>query len=190
MFAFGKRRIDVAPLLIRVGLEAALAVGHILGERQVELLERDVHAGRGLRVGQDDAVVADLYLGDLLHAVLRAALHLGLLDRPGSVADVGSTDPDPLAEQLEAAARAGAFDHRRLEAGRSAEFLGDARRKRIHRRRTHDANLVPRLRRARRHDANEDRHGQDLACHQVLSLSLLCPAVLNDAAARSRPSRR
>ena len=43
---------------------------------------------------------------------LRAGLDLGLLDRARGVGDVGGIDADAVAEQLEAAAGAGALDHR------------------------------------------------------------------------------
>ncbi len=64
---------------------------------------------------EHDAVVADLDLADVRHAVLGAGVDLALLDPARGVGDVGVLHADAIAEELDAAARAGALDLGRLE---------------------------------------------------------------------------
>ncbi len=64
----------------------------------------------------------------------------------------------PLAEELEPAARAGALDDRRLEAGGAAESLGDGRREGEDGRGADDVDLVPGV--GRDGDLAERKHGE------------------------------
>jgi hypothetical protein len=120
----------------------AVGVRHLLGQRQPELPEGELHPLGALVVGEDDAVVADLDLDDVLDAVLAAHLHFGLLDPSRGVGDVGVLDAHALAEELEPAARAGGLDLGGLELSGLAELLGYDRRKGIHGRGAHDTDVV------------------------------------------------
>ena len=138
-----QRRVDVTPL--GVGIRHQLAVDRdLLGQGLEDLLlgQRDVRAG--LVVGQDDAVEADL---DLDHgdAVLAAGLELRGLDAARGIGDIGVLGADAGAEQLHAAAGAGALDHRGLEVGGLAELLGHSGGERKDGRGTDDPDLVARF---------------------------------------------
>jgi hypothetical protein len=65
--------------------------------------------------------------------MLGAILIFRLLDASRCIGDIGMVGTNPGAEQLETAAGAGRFDHRRLAAG-AAILLGDSRREGIDRR--------------------------------------------------------
>jgi len=91
----------------------------------------------------DDAVIADLDLGDGGHAVLAAGLGLVVLDLARGVGDVRMGEADAGAEQLDAAAGAGRLDHGRLEAGRLGEPLRDRGGKGKDGARADDADLIP-----------------------------------------------
>ena len=179
----GQGRVDVAPRLVRIGDELALALRDVLGQRQEQVPATDLQRRRGLGVGEDDAVVPDLDLDDLGDAVFGAGLDLGLLDAAGSVRHVGVLDADAGAEQFEAAARPGALDHRGLEPRGLAEGLGHGRGERIYRRRTDDADPVARLGGPSDRDAGQYRQGQQLAAHYQVSPSLQLDG-------RAKPRRR
>jgi hypothetical protein len=129
----GERRVDLVPVPVRVGLDLAID-RHFLGERLPDLGNGHAHRRGGLAVRQHDTVVADLDLGDLLHAVAGALLHFGFLDSAGGIGHVGVLLADATAEQLEPAPRAGALDHRGRELVLGAELLGDCGGERIDRR--------------------------------------------------------
>ena len=144
--------------LVGVGDELAVGARNLLGERQEDLGLGQLQVGTGLGVGEGQAVEADLQLDDFGDAVLGAILELALLDGARGVGNVGVVFADAGAEQLEAAAGAGQFDDRGLEAAGLAELLGDGGGERIDRRgaddrgsgRVHRPRRRARSRRARR----------------------------------------
>jgi hypothetical protein len=85
---------------------------------------RYIEVRPGFRAGNDDAVMADRYLGDLGDAVLRAGLGLALLDLARGADQVGRRFADAFAEQLDSAAGAGRFHHRGLEHALLGERFG------------------------------------------------------------------
>ena len=94
------------------------------------------------RVGKRQAVEADLDLHDFGHAILGAILELALLDGARGIGEIGMVFAHAGAEQLEAAAGAGRFDHGGLHAGGLAELLGNGGGEGINGRGTDDADLV------------------------------------------------
>ena len=158
IFVGRQRLVDVLPGRVRIGDQRG-RIGRIrngLGQRQIHVLARQLQRRAGLVLRQHDAVVADLDLDDVLDAVLRAGLQLGRLDAARGVGDVGELRADAIAEQLEAAAGAGALDLRGLELAGAAELLGDRGGERIHRGRTDDADGI-----ARRLGVRGGAHGAD-----------------------------
>ena len=142
--AIRKRVVHVLPGLvgIRDQLLAARRVRNLAGEGEEDVATADFHHVRLPGVREHDAVVADLDLDDVGDAVLVAAVHLGLLDAPRGVGDVGVVDTDPGAEELEPTARAGGLDRGGLEFRALPELLRDDGGERIDGRRADDADVV------------------------------------------------
>ena len=90
-----------------------------------QLLLGEGKAGGVLRLGDGQAVKADLDLDDFGHAVLGAIFEFALLDAARSVGEVGGIFAHTGAEQLHAAAGAGRFDDRGLHAAGLAEGFGN-----------------------------------------------------------------
>jgi len=116
------------PHLVGVRLEAALPIGHVLGECKVEFLLGQVEREAFFGIGDDDAVIAEGDFGDRGDTGGQAKAALGLLDRAGGVGDRGLGGADTGAEGLEAAAGAGRFYDRRGKGGRGAKALGNGAR--------------------------------------------------------------
>jgi hypothetical protein len=89
-----------------------------------KICQGQLGAVRLLRVGDHDAVEADLHLRDLGDAIAGAEIHLGRLDAAGCVGDVRVLDADTRTEELEPAAGAGALDDGGLVVAGAAELLG------------------------------------------------------------------
>ncbi len=137
-------RIDLRPGPVGIGGQPAVD-RHFLCQGQPDVPDRQFIARMGLGIRQHDAVEADPDLDDLRHAVRPAGLDLAVLDLAAGIGDVGLVLADAGAEQLQPAASAGGFHHRRLEPTGPRELFGDRRRERIDGRGTDDMDLVARL---------------------------------------------
>src|SRR5207237_4650616 len=106
-----QRRIDVAPGPGGVGL--AHRVG---GEREIDVLLAQSELRTVIRLGERDAVDADLDFDDLADAIGLAERIFGLLDATAGIGDVGIFPAHAFAEALEPGAGTDRFNHRRLTA--------------------------------------------------------------------------
>ena len=110
----GESRVHFLPGLGGVRDESAV-LRHLGGEGEVEVLRLESPVVRLGVDGEDDAVIAELDLDDLLHAVLGAIGDLFFLDLARGIGDVDGGVAEALAELLDAGAGAAQLDDRGLE---------------------------------------------------------------------------
>jgi hypothetical protein len=91
---------------------------------QPKLFLRDVDVRAGIREGEDDAIETELHFrhGNIVFGAIR---HFASRHPARGIGDVGVLDADAGAEEAEAAASAGRFNHGRLLVRHLAEVLGD-----------------------------------------------------------------
>jgi hypothetical protein len=117
-------RAHLGPGAVRVGDQLPVGTGHFLGQRQIEVRALKHEVGARAGGGDGQAVIADLDLDDLGHAVLGALVELRRLEAARGIGDVGRRGPQALAEGLDAAAGAQRLDARRRAVGEvAAEVL-------------------------------------------------------------------
>jgi methionine synthase I (cobalamin-dependent) len=137
-----QRLVDVRPVLVRIRDQLAVRTRHFLGNRHQQLRQGQLERRALLRLRNGKAVKADIDLDDVLDAVLLAHFQFALLHAARGIGRVRMLDADAGAEQLHAAAGAGGFHHRGLDATGLAELLGTSGGERINGRRADDADLV------------------------------------------------
>ena len=147
-FGVRQRLVDVRPGPVGIGDQLAIRPWHFLGNRKVQLSERQLERSALFRLGERQPIETDLDLDDIFDSVLLAVLVLALLHRARSVGGVGMIDADAGAEQLQSAAGAGGLDHQRLHAGALAELFSHGGGEGIDSGGSDDADLVAGRRRA------------------------------------------
>ena len=135
--------VHIGPGLVGILDEFALSTtGHFLGQCEEDIFARQFHRLGADGIGEDDTVVTDLNFDDLGDAIGGAGPDFGRLDGARRVRDVGIVHTNAVAEQLQAAARTGRLDLRRLELAAPAESLRNDGREWIDCRRADDIHVI------------------------------------------------